>query len=524
VTDFNGAAIGDPVIGSYDDGGGGAVTYLPSTGTKRPTPVQETAPLRSNPTSLSTSTALAALLVAGLTPLALTAPASAATAKYHDDFNGDGYRDLVTAAPSATVGGQTYAGAVVVTYGSKSGISAARRTVVTQNTSGIPGTAEHGDSFGSALASGDLNSDGYADLVVSAPGEDLGTDADGGTVIIVWGGASGLSGGRTSADPAPTTHDRFGQSLAVGDFSGDGRPDLAVGSTGADVQVSKGGFTKASGAASKYKVMAPIRTGRGATSLASGDLNGDGSDDLVVSGAYLDDRTAYDAATVFQGSAAGLAYQTVMAEDSETAAVGDINGDGYDDLLTGEHWGAGEGNLGGSVSTHLGGGTGVAPEPDRTIDQDTPGVPGADETNDHFGGSLSLGDVNGDGYADAAVSAYYEKIGSADLTGTVTLLRGSSSGLTASGAQSFSQNTEGVPGANEANDHFGAAVHLADLNGDGRADLSAGADGENGADGAVWHLRGATTGLTTKSAITFGPSSLGVSTSGYPNLGAVLLP
>lgn len=482
--------------------------------------------MRRAPTPLSTSTALAALLVAGLTPLVLTAPASAATARYHDDFNGDGYRDLAIAAPSATVGGHTYAGAVVVAYGSKSGISTARRTVITQNTSGIPGSAEHGDSFGSALASGDLNNDGYADLVVSAPGEDLGTDTDGGTTIIVWGSASGLSGGRTAADPAPTAHDRFGQSLTVGDFNGDGKPDLAVGSTGTDVWVSRGGFTKSSGAASKYKVTAPIRTGtgHGATSLASGDLNGDGVGDLVVSGPYLDDHTAYNTAMVFQGSASGLAYRTVLAEDSETVAVGDIDGDGYDDLLTGEYWGAMQGNLGGSVSTHLGSASGVAPEPDRTIDQDTPGVPGADETNDDFGWSVSLGDVDGDGYADAAVSADYEKIGSVDLTGTVTLLRGSSSGLTTAGAQSFSQDTAGVPGANETNDHFGTAVHLADLNGDGHADLSVSAGGENGADGAVWHLRGASTGMTTKNALTFGPSSVGVSASGYPQLGSVLLP
>jgi hypothetical protein len=324
----------------------------------------------------------------------------------------------------------------------------------------------------------------------------------------------------------PTAHDRFGQSLAVGDFSGDGKPDLAVGSTGTDIWVSNGGFTKTSGAASKYKVTAPVRTGpgRGATSLASGDLNGDNTGDLVVNGLYTDDHTAYYGALVFLGSPSRLVYQTVLAEDSEVAAVGDINGDGYDDVVTGEYVGGIDGNLGGSVSTHLGAATGVVPEPDRTIDQDTPGVPGGDETNDNFGWSVSLGDVNGDGYADAAVSANYEKLGSADRTGMVMLLRGSSAGLTASGAQSFSQNTAGVPGANESGDRFGAAVHLSDFNGDGHADLSVSADGENGGDGAEWHLRAATTGLTTKNAVAFGPSSLGISTSGSPKLGAVLLP
>jgi hypothetical protein len=471
--------------------------------------------------SRPTSTALAsALLLAGLTPLVLTAPASAATAKYSDDFNGDGYRDLVTAAPTATVGGRTSAGAVVVNYGSKSGISASRRTVLTQNTSGIPGSAEQGDHFGSALASGDLDNDGYADLVIGAPGEDLGTDTDGGTAIIVWGGASGLSGGRTAADPAPTAHDAFGQSLAVGDFNGDRKADLAVGSTGTDIWVSRGGFTKTSGAASKYQVTAPIRSGSGGVvSFASGDLNGDGADELVATSAY-----PYDGATVFRGASSGLSYESVLDEISEVAAVGDINGDGYADVVTGEYSGAVDGNLGGSVSTHLGHATGIDPEPAQTIDQDTAGVPGADETDDGFGWSVSVGDVNGDGYADAAVAADYEKIGSADLTGNVTLLRGSSAGLTASGAQSFSQNTAGVPGANEDNDHFGSAVHLTDLTGDGHADLSVGAMGENGGDGAVWTLHGATTGLTTKNAVAYGPSSLGVPTSGAPRLGAGMLP
>ncbi|MFE4918456.1 hypothetical protein [Streptomyces sp. NPDC056661] len=96
---------------------------------------------------LRTTTALAALVAAGLTPLTLpTTPAFAGTAKYADDFNGDGYRDLATAAVGATVGGASRAGAVVVNYGSASGISASRRTVLSQNSSGVPGTGEKNDA------------------------------------------------------------------------------------------------------------------------------------------------------------------------------------------------------------------------------------------------------------------------------------------------------------------------------------------------------------------------------------------
>ncbi|MFB8245328.1 FG-GAP-like repeat-containing protein [Streptomyces sp. NPDC055952] len=471
-----------------------------------------------------TAAALAAtVLAAGLTPVLLAGPALAAPATYADDFNGDGYRDLATAAPYTPVGGRTDAGAVVVTYGSANGISAARRTVLTQDTAGIPGTAEQGDRFGKALASGDLNADGYADLVIGSVGEDVGSDADGGSVTVVWGGRSGLSGGKSVPDPAVAAHDEYGMSLAVGDFDGDDRPDLATGSTGSDVWIHRA-FTKAAGAQDRQELATGLQPGnsiRGAQSLAAGDIDGDGTDDLVATGSRA--STYEDGSFVYLGAASGLTEQAFLVSGGwELAAVGDLNKDGFADVVTAAYGGDGR-SLGGSVSVWPGSADGVRTRPQTTIHQDTAGVPGADEEGDWFGNDLSVADVNGDGYGDLAVGTIHETVGSAKIAGSVTVLRGSAAGLTGTGARSFTQNTEGVPGTAESADRFGSAVRLSDLTGDGKADLSIGSDGENHPSGAVYSLRGSASGITTKNAVSFGPGSLGMSTTGYLRLGQDML-
>ena len=198
-------------------------------------------------TTLATAaaTALAAGLLTAVTGTAAAADHAAPAANGRQgDFNGDGYRDLAVAAPAATVDGKKGAGAVTVLYGSAHGVDASRRTTLTQNSPGVPGAAEAGDLFGASLATGDFNSDGFADLAVSAPYEDISTDADAGTIQILWGAAGGLSGngGVALADPAPTQHDRFGAALAAGDFDRDGKADLAVGTSAPTLHVFKGGI------------------------------------------------------------------------------------------------------------------------------------------------------------------------------------------------------------------------------------------------------------------------------------------
>ncbi|MFJ8801495.1 FG-GAP-like repeat-containing protein [Streptomyces sp. NPDC102487] len=455
---------------------------------------------------------LAATLTTGLLSALPLTPAAAAPSRLAGDFNGDGYLDIALSSAGHQVGTAQQAGAVVVLYGSSSGVSAARRTVITQNSAGVPGTAEAGDLFGQNLAAGDLDGDGYSDLVVGAPSESIGDRDAVGSATILWGGTSGLSGG--ALVPQPSTLDEwnnFAVGIAVADFDGDGKNDVTL--TGrTETRVYKGPFTRAGTPVNNLRVGELGTT----TNVFAGDLNGDHAAERIYP--FLVDGDEGGDIRYFTWTGYRHVMKDLPNADGQYGSIGDINGDGYGDVVLGDPTDPGgskrTGHKGGQISVWYGGPGG--PDPAQTptvIHQDTAAVPGAGETGDLFGSSIGTGDVNGDGYADVAVGAPGEDVGTVGDAGAVTVLFGSASGLTTKGVKSWTQDTKGVPGSSEAWDQFGQSVRLTDINKNGKADLVTGAGGENGY-GAVTILRGSASGLTADSAKFIGARDVSVRGSG----------
>lgn len=163
------------------------------------------------------------------------------------DFDNDGYDDLAVSAPGASDTGDTDSGAVHVFYGGSSGLSTVGDQLWNQDTVGIGGVAESYDYMGDTLDVGDFDCDGYDDLVVGVPREDLNAGADAGAVHILYGSSGGVSTvddwwheGIAGVNGAVEPGDNFGGALAAGNFNGDtswGRPcdDLAIASPGESV-------------------------------------------------------------------------------------------------------------------------------------------------------------------------------------------------------------------------------------------------------------------------------------------------
>ncbi|WP_343236294.1 FG-GAP and VCBS repeat-containing protein [Streptomyces qinglanensis] len=438
-------------------------------------------------------------------PGATTAARSAAAPKA--DFDGDGYAETVAAAPTATVSGKSYAGYLTVTYGSAKGADVSRRQLFSANSAGVPGSAETYGAFGRNTAARDFDGDGVADLAVSGNKG----------VVILWGEkGKGLTSATQISGVKSVTR------LVAGDFDGDEKPDLAVGTGDFDqgLTVLYGGFGR-DGEAARSDTR---ETGHlfGPTSLTAGDVTGDGVDDLVTTHAF---EEMSESSEFFQGSADGLATSSEHVTDAETGVIADVDKDGFGDLVIRTVPGGVVEDLPhdhGTLKVLYGSADGPGAHRTSTLTQNSPGVPGVNEEGDEFGKALAAGDVNGDGYADIAVGVPGEDIGSGASgkdAGAVVQLLGGENGLTGTGAKNWDQGSAGVPGVVEAGDRFGAALTMTDTDRDGRDDLAVGAPTEDGgADavdaGAVWVLRGTTGGLTADGVVSYGPKALGAPEAG----------
>ncbi|MGX1882204.1 FG-GAP and VCBS repeat-containing protein [Streptomyces sp. NPDC055287] len=480
---------------------------------------------------------LAATAICAATLLGVTAPGTAAAAgtaaatARQGDFNGDGYPDLAVGVPSAQVGDQTKAGYVHVLWGGADGPGKHGSVRISQATTGVPGTPETGDFFGSAVTAADVDGDRYADLVVGASSESLTSDkyAEHGTVTVLRGSASGLKSGGYTVAKGQSEFSRLGAVLAAGDVTGDGRTDLALGRSGEEHggAVLRPGPLTAASPDTVTGEFAGADFGR-VNALTTGDFDGDGDGDLALSVTATDTR--FTRVYHWQDGAPVELWSTTASAASLAAA--DFDADGTDDLALGACYpnyeadtpacadystGRAEAFKGGLVHVAYGSKADGFGSRIHDIHQDTQGVAGTAESEDRLGTDLAAADIDGDGRADLAIGDPYEAIGSQQNAGTVALVRGTATGLLTSAGTAmglgFSQSTTGVPGSAEWGDRFGASVRLQDYDADGYADLTAGTPGEDSAKGGAWLLPGTTQGPTATGSRALTPKTLGLPSS-----------
>ncbi len=404
----------------------------------------------------------------------------------YGDFDNDGFDDVAVGVPGEDYKGKQDAGVVHVLYGSKSGARPRSAQLLSQ-AGKMKGANEAGDFFGAVLASGDFDNDGFDDLAIGTPGEDVGGAVAAGGVIVAYGGRNGI---KTSGSQALTQKgkvpgkaeylDTLGVSLAVGDFNNDNFDDLAMGAPGESIGSAdsagnvvvlygrKKGLNRRGTSLTQSGVV-PGDVGGGhafGRGLAAGDFDGNGVDDLVV-GVSGERRLV-----LFPGAGGGLSAGTsssVRAGDlpgsvstgedfGKVLAAGNFDGGADDELAVGSQKStvAGVANAGQVII--LGGGVaGIPASSAFGIDQGN--LPKATpEPGDQLGSALRVGDFNNDNYDDLAMGSAHEDVGSKRDSGVVYVAYGSASSLQVAGADRFHQGTKKVEGKAEARDHFGAGL------------------------------------------------------------------
>ncbi len=374
------------------------------------------------------------------------------------DVNGDGFDDLIVGANGADPHG-SYSGASYVVFGKASGFGATLALSSLDGHTGfrLDGVAANDYSGRSVSSAGDVNGDGFDDLIVGADWADPHGDLSSGSSYVVFGKASGFSAtlALSSLDgnsgfrlDGAAVYDFSGHSVSsAGDVNGDGFDDLMVGAPSAASNGSRSGasyvvFGKASGFGATlalssldghtgFRLDGVAASDYSGNSVSSaGDVNGDGFDDLIVGaiGADLHGRSSGASYVVF-GKASGFSATLALSSlDGNTgfrldgvaagdlsgrsvSSAGDVNGDGFDDLIVGATGTDPKGSGSGSGSSYVvfGKASGFsATLALSSLDGHTGFRLDGVAANDSSGDSVSsAGDVNGDGFDDLMVGAYW---------------------------------------------------------------------------------------------------------------------
>lgn len=394
----------------------------------------------------------------------------------HLDVNGDGFDDVAIGVPRATVAGAALAGEVRLVMGQANAANLPFIPNIIRS-----GTAA-GEGFGGSVASaGDVNGDGFGDLIVGSS-QDVGGAIGAGKVTIYHGSMGGLSAMPAQVLLGDAVQQRFGFSVATaGDIDADGYADVLIGverasrgvATAGEVQVFHGSASGI-GAVLTTRIAGTEAGGRFGCSVASaGDVNRDGFSDVIIGASQSPVATRSGAAFVYNGSVMGLANmptQTFVGEGANhgygtsVSGGGDVNGDGFSDVIVGAPFAPSNGHATSGQAYVYSGANG-------------PLVPwrvyGGTNLNDQFGIAVAMvGDLNGDGFGDMVVGADLGDSMTPNV-GTMSIFRGVANPVAGQAPVAEGQNLG-------AGARFGASVVGGmDVNRDGYFDVVVGAPGAN---------------------------------------------